>query len=259
MDFIRNIEPIAVYVSLALEALVIGRLAHLRLARRYRFFVLYLGFDIARTLSLIFVANLDWHSRIYLWSWIVTAPIVWVTLALATIELFEHIHSQFEKEKSRALIAKTLLLLGSGIAIVLSALIGGLRDSSVVPLYRLALTVQRCVFFGCALLLLGQLAFFALAKMRLPANLSTHRRLLSVFVISLAAQRFASSASDKRIAEAANLAQVLIGCGCFVAWIIYLKAAGEMRHETQPISRAELAEIVERYEKSKELLRFGNR
>lgn len=259
MDFIRNIEPVAVYVSLALEALVIGRLAQSRLTRRYRFFALYLGADIARTLMLILVANLDWHSRIYLWSWIVSAPIVWVTLALATIELFEHIHSQFEREKSRDLISKAMLFLGSVMAIALSALIGGLRDSSVMPLYRLTLTIQRCVFFGCALLLLGQLAFFALAKLRLPTNLSVHRWLLSLYVVSLAAKRFASSASDRRIAEAANLLQILVGCGCFVAWVICLKPNGETKPETEPISRAELAEIVDRYEKSKELLKFGNR
>jgi hypothetical protein len=247
-DFANNIEPVAVYLSLALETLVIVRLAQLRIARRYRFFALYAAADIVRTVVLLLATDLNWRGLAYLQLWLATVPLIWITLPLATFELFGLIHDEFPGEPTRTKLSAASLVLGTLIAFGLSAITIGPVRLDRHPIYQAGLLIHRAIFFGCALLVLAQALFFLLADAKLPRNLQAHRILLTAFVLSLAGKAFFAPGAAKDLTAWANSAQEWFGCLCFLGWLFYLTSAGETAPDITPISTAELAEIVQRYE-----------
>lgn len=248
MDLVRNLESVAVWASLTLEAILIARLIQLRLARRYRLFALYLAADALRTMLLMGTTGLNWRGTEYLQLWLITVPLVWMTLTLATFELCELIHDEFHEEGSRKKLSRIAIALGAGLALAMSAIIAMPLRLNHYPVFQGALLINRAVYFGCAVAVIGQAAFLLLAKRQLPANLRAHRWILTAFILSLAIKAFLTPAPNRGGTALVNLIQQCVGCLCFIAWLVCIKLAGERRPSVEPISKQELAEIIERYE-----------
>lgn len=251
---LKAIEFLAVWFLTALEFILIGRLAQLRLLSERPWFTLFIAWDALRVVLLYSFASLDYHRHHYATLWALTAPLTWLTLCCAVVEVFHSIHAQFQGENSRETLLKYLLALGLAVPLIASWIIDS--HLNVIDPFVDAIRVgNRCIFAICSAVLLGQAAFFSLARLPLPTNLRVHRFAFTCFVTADALVHFLTGTRSTLVADLANLISTTIMSACLVAWLVILRSDGEISPPQPPITREDIVSRARRFEQSRMVMK----
>jgi hypothetical protein len=216
-EFVR----IASYLNIAVEIVLLARLAQLRLLGTYRYFSLYIAFSVAIDLvSLLF----DQRSHAYLMFWVLETPLVVILLLAAALELYSlMIRGFIGIGKWGSLVLIVAAAIGMGIAAVV-----GLVDSNALNLneaIRIIPYCKRWVLSAIAVLLLLSSWFFFRFEYMMTRNLVVHSRILTAYCLINAANGLSLNLPIKReVISAVSLVGAAI---CFCLWTVLLSAKGE--------------------------------
>jgi hypothetical protein len=216
-EFVR----ITSYLNIAVEMVLLGRLAQLRLLGTYRYFSLYIAFSVAvDVLSALF----NQKSYAYLVFWAAEVPVGVILLLAAALELYSLMIRGFiglGKWGSLVLIVATGI--GMGIAVVV-----GLADSNALHLAAAPAVIAYCkrwMLSAIAVLLLLSSWFFFRFEYMMTRNLVIHSRILTAYCLINAASALSL---NLRIKPAMVDAVSLFGAAvCFCLWTVLLSRKGE--------------------------------
>ncbi len=211
---------IASYLNIAVEVMLLGRLAQLRLLGTYPYFILYVALTAGSDMALTLI---DPRSRTYLLLWAMRIPVIVSLLLAAALELYRLMIRRFiglGKWGSLVLIAAASI--GMGIAAVI-----GLLDTNALLLN----VISGLVFFkqwalsAIAVLLLMSSWFFFRFDYMMPRNVVVHSRILTAYCLINAASALSLSLHIKRdVVDAVSLSGA---AACFCLWTVLLSRKGE--------------------------------
>ena len=216
-EFVR----ITSYLNVAVEILLLGRLAQLRLLGTYRYFSLYLALSVAVDVS---SALFNQKSGAYLMFWVTETPLVVILLLAAALELYSlMIRGFIGLGKWGSLVLIVAAGIGIGIAVVV-----GLADSNALHLGAAPAVIAYCkrwVLSAIAVLLLLSSWFFFRFEYMMTHNLVVHSRILTTYCLINAASALSLNLRVKpRMVDAVSLSGAAI---CFCLWITLLSRKGE--------------------------------
>jgi hypothetical protein len=216
-EFVR----IAAYLNIALEIVLLGRLAQLRLFGTYRYFSLYLAFSVANGVA----ATLFNHgSRAYLLFWVAVTPVGVIILLAAALELYSLMIRGFV---GLGKWGSLVLIVAAGIGMGIAAVVG-LLDSNALHLAAAPTVIAYCkrwVLSAIAVLLLLSSWFFFRFEYMMTRNLVIHSRILTTYCLINAASALSLNLHIKPVrVDAVSLVGAAI---CFCLWITLLSHKGE--------------------------------
>src|ERR1700682_3258480 len=216
-EFVR----VASYLNIAVELVLLGQLARLRLLATYRYFSLYLAFSVAIDLvSLLF----DQRSRAYLLFWAAEVPVGVILLLAAALELYSlMIRGFIGLGKWGSLV----LIVAAGIGIGIAAVVG-LVDGNALHLTGAIGVItysKRWVLSAIAVLLLLSSWFFFRFEYMMTRNLVVHSRILTAYCLINAASALSLSLRVKPVMVYA--VSLFAAAVCFCLWITLLSRKGE--------------------------------
>src|ERR1700682_2606046 len=84
------------YANAVGELLVFGRLAQLRLTRRYKWFALWMAFSAVRDFSILLASGSHFKTRAFWSLWEITEPVMLGLVMLVAFEVYDLITSHFK-------------------------------------------------------------------------------------------------------------------------------------------------------------------
>ena len=217
-EFVR----IVFYLNIAVEVVLLGRLAGLRLLGIYRYFTLYIAFSVAIGVA----ATLFNHgSRAYFMFWAAEELVGVILLLAAALELYSLMIRGF---MGLGTWGSIVLLVAAGIGMGIAALIG-LLDTNTLNLKEAIRVIPYCkrwVLSAIAVLVLLSSWFFFRYKYMVTRNLVIHSRILTAYcLINAASALLLNLRVDTQKIGAASL---LAAAVCFCLWITLMSAKGEV-------------------------------
>lgn len=210
------------YLNIAVEVLLLGRLAQLRLLGTYRYFSLYIAFSIAID---VFSTLFNLGSREYLMFWAAEVPVGVILLLAAALELYSLMIRGFI---GLGKWGRLVLIVAAGIGMAIAAAVG-LADADAQHL-NLAVGVitysKRWVLSAITVLLLLSSWFFFRFKYMMTRNLVVHSRILTAYCLINAASALSLDLGvNPQTMTGPSLAGAAV---CFCLWIVLLSAKGEV-------------------------------
>jgi hypothetical protein len=228
---------VASYLNIAVEIVLLGRLAQLRLLGTYRYFSLYVAFS-----AVIDVASalFNQRSHAYLMFWAVAViPAGVILLLAAAIELYSLMIRAFT---GLGKWGSLVLIVAAGIGMGIAAVVG-LVDSKALHLNEAIRTIAYCkrwVLSAIAVLLLLSSWFFFRFEDMMSRNLVIHSRILTAYCLINAASVFLVNLRiDSRRISAVSLVGAAV---CFCLWTVLLSAKGEVC-ESPPVSPEDVERV----------------
>lgn len=213
-------------VGSILEFLLILRVVRLGLARVYPAFLAFLICDLSRDMMLRYLEQ-DFTSESYAIAWSVTAPILWIALLLAVLEIYRLIYRAVPSSLEVRCTIMTAALLAS-IVITLPMSVELLDHGSRLAAWEQVIRgTNRFVFMAGSLILLTQQVYFARAGACLQHNVRIHRVAFTLCLSADASIRFVSALKDPLIAARANLVCTVLFCASLLVWLFGLRKAQE--------------------------------
>jgi hypothetical protein len=255
---IADIIPPQAWISWTntiLEITLIARLGWLRLWAPYKALVAFLVCDIARDLCLGVCAKMDDYvgNGTYAFWWAVTAPALWITLALAVLELFRRIYELFRGDPHGRTLLTVALLLGSGASLCISL--------AMIDQFGPLAGWQDAVRVGCravasvgAATLLVQIAYLSIAKVQLAHNVTIHRVAFTIFLCAEASLRYITAMQNAQVAAYADLAASMCFTVALLIWLFGFRKGGEESGPPPQKSQTELERAARKYERMKRYL-----
>jgi hypothetical protein len=245
------------YGSQLLEAVVILRLLWIGLGSRYKFFLIYLGFDLSISLGL---ATLNNHSTSYAVIWAVVQPLVWFSETAAVFELFRQVTEHYPKIGGFADKILTGCFIAAGLLAIAITFIELPHTNARYWWYYGPVMASKCVAFACALLLLAQALFFLIFPVKMRRNTRVHRWVLLAYFGAWGTAYFFAPLMNEKIADLANTLLLAIACSCSLVWATALTRAGEIDPVVQATTEEETAQVNDEYEAAmRELKRIRER
>jgi hypothetical protein len=211
-------------LSLIFTGALIASLAMKRLAGVYRWFFVFLCFQLAQSLLLI---PLDVNSERYWFAYIATQPITWVLNILIVLELYSLAlagHPGIATLSRWAMLAALAVAVGLS-AITLSADLSG--PAGPFPILVYVRMVERGVLsslFAFLLLITAFLGWFPLGVRR---NLVLHAGVFSVYFLATGLVLFRMNVTKTVATDATWAVVLLIVDVCLLTWLLFLNKRGE--------------------------------
>jgi hypothetical protein len=255
---IADIIPLQHWICWAntlLEITLITRMFWLRLWKRYKAFLIFLACDATRDLFLCEYADLGNYtgSPSYAFWWAVTAPALWITLALAVLELFRRIYQSFRGDPHASTLLTVALLSGASTSLGISltmmdrfSAIGGWQDAARVA--------SRTIWFMGTTTLLVQHGYLCIAKVKLPHNVTVHRVAFTVCLCAESTLRYVTALKDAQVAAYANVAAAMSFTVALLIWLFGFRRGGEESGPPPQKTQTEMERATRNYERMKRYL-----
>jgi len=224
MPYITDLQRLVSAGSLIFMTVLVVKLYATGLARHYRYFSLYLMFEILCSMLLMSVRK---GSTMYARIWIFSRPVGWVLCLLVLLEIYGLVMARYPGIATlmrRAVMAAALLSL---VASVLTLALDFQNPHERFPLLRCAFAVQRTVDGTMALSLLVPLLFMAQFPVRLCRNVVMHCLLFSALIGTEAGALFLRNWLGAEFNASTNLAMTFCSVLCFAAWAACVNRKGE--------------------------------
>jgi|SRR5579872_2348507 len=210
-------------LNISLSAILVGRIFHLKLAHRYRFFVTYLALNTTRSLVAWSFSPL---SPIYRGIWKITEPVIWVLYVLGVLEVCFLIFEDYRGIRS---VSRWTIYGGLAISTFVSTATlrtgATAKDSWIQPY----LMIERGIDLALVVYLLLILAFLALVPIPLSRNVVIHCVLYSIFFISNALGILIVNLIGYRLGRVTSTSLMGISVLCLAAWLTLLRQDGEAK------------------------------
>jgi len=235
------------YLSLIFTGALIASLAMKRLAAVYRWFFVYLCFQLAQ--SVLFIP-IRVNSDLYGWAYFTTQPIVWVLNILAVLELYSLAladHPGVATLSRWAMLAALTIAVGLS-AVTLSADLGGPVGSFPILVY--ARVVERGVLSSLFAFLLLITAFLGWFPLGVKRNLVLHAAVFSVYSLATGMVLFILNVNGTGVNDTVSAVLGLIVNFCLIAWLLFLNKQGEeavvvVRRKWHPEDEERLSEQLD--------------
>ena len=200
--------------ALALAAL---RLAWDRLALRYRWLAIFLGFQLARNAALM---CLRYNTNAYAYTWAATLVLKWALSAMVAREIAGMILENYRglSVLSRRTLASLTVMCGAGALAMVSFSFDYSREP--FPLLRTVLLFEQGMAAALFLILLLAALFLLWFPVPLPANTLAYSAAFSLSLVTAALAVAAITLGGAALTRSANLAMLAadIVCFSFLAW-----------------------------------------
>jgi hypothetical protein len=213
------------YLSLAVFAAVLGRLALTGLLRRHKFFGLFLGVSVARS---IFLMQYPAGTSAYAQVWSRTEPLIWAAFLLLTWEVHGISTAQYPGMRD---FGRKLLMAFSAVAVlvaVASARIDYGAQPERWPYLALLGVIRRSLTSALFLFLAIEAGFFAFFPVPTQRNALLHQRMATFYFLTVTAGGLTFNLiGNPAITPYINIGSLSISAAVMLAWGLVLTASGE--------------------------------
>ncbi len=233
------------FLGLVFSGLLAIRLFSLRLALQYRFFVAFLLLSTIRSVAMW---PLDPGSKIYMWIWKSTEPVLWILYTLVVLELCALI---FKEYRGIQALGRWTVYGSLTASVFLSTVIltPTWRNSNepILSTERF-LMVERGIDSALVFLLLLLLVFLILLPIPLSRNVVIHSVVYAVFFVTssmaILIVNLIGYAQARGVVSACVQAIFLF---CLVSWMTMLSRVGETKlaHFRKPLPVAYEQRLIE--------------
>jgi hypothetical protein len=208
------------YANAAGEFLVFGRLAQLRLLRRYKWFALWMAFSAVRDFTILLATGSQHFTGTAFWTlWNMTEPVMLGLETLVAFESYDLITSTYKGLGNVAVVVlKWAVLIGIAVSFVLL-----LVDSRGVSPWMFL--VKRVVTGVLAVALMCVSWVFLWITDPIRPNVVRHCRILTIYLSTIAGGYFLMNFGADRLLANVFLCFILL-C-CLIAWIVLIRKKGE--------------------------------
>lgn len=227
----------AAYGCIILEAGCIARFLLLRIAKQYPAFLSLVAVDLIRTALLLWIAELDYHSRVYATVWAWGLPLFWMSAVAATYEVFAKIGRQ--QLMNASVLMRWAALPGALLPLLWFMIWGDYTGQmrAMIASFRFA---NRCVLAACVATLIIQVVFLRILNRKPSHNLGYHRAILVVFLGGMLTASLLSSATGEWLRDVGKVISVIALYICCFAWMFSLRFAGDAVLHATKLSTAEV-------------------
>ncbi len=212
------------WLSVVAESALLFTLLRRKLYRVYILFTTYLGADIVRSVGMMWLVP-DTNSKAYARVWSVTEPALVLMQVAFAVELYVLISRHYRNfERMRSYLFWSSLGAALGISLLVVSIDKPVAWSS--PLIQSIVLGKRVATFALAGFVVGVAIFLRIFRIPMRQNVTFHRRIATVYFLANATHYFAIRLAPS-IIEPANVILMILSGGCFCAWILCLKPAGE--------------------------------
>jgi hypothetical protein len=234
-------------LSPILTGALIASLAIKRLAGVYRWFFVFLCFQLAQSVLLI---PLDVNSERYHFAYLGTESFICVLNILVVLELYSLAlagHPGIATLSRWAMLAAIAVAVGLS-AITLSADLGGPAGQFPILVYERV--VERGILSSLFVFLLLITAFLGWFPLGVRRNLVLHAGVFSVYCLATGMVLFTVNVRGTEVSDTISAVVLLIVDVCLLAWLLFLNKRGEkevvvVRRKWHPQDEERLSEQLD--------------
>jgi hypothetical protein len=215
------------------SALLVAKLCHDGLWRRYRVFFLYFAFRIPNSVWPLVVST---ASPVYFWLWLITSPICLVFYVLVVVESYRLI---LEKYHGLETMGRWAMYAATGVSVFISVLAllphitPAMPQSSRVLGYEFAL--ERGVDFSLVVFILLMLVFLGRFPIPLSRNVIVHAAIFSLYFLSAELGVLLHVLWGMKLSAEVSLFLSGASLICVGGWLWLLNPAGETAPARLPV------------------------
>ncbi len=212
--------------GLVLAALLAVKLVLTRLFRVYKWFFLFLCFQITCSLVLLPISS---NRSAYGLVFLITEPVVWFLYILVVLELYS---LALRNHPGIASLSRWAMLLAVGVSVGVSALTLSADLGRPTGRYKTLVyysVVERGLVFSLVLFLLLITVFLVWYPVSIRRNVVVHASLCSIYFLSSAVALFIRNMAGYQITTVISNVMLLVDLVCFSLWIGVLNRRGEER------------------------------
>lgn len=229
------------YATPVLQALLLARLLHARIAAKYPWFFAWVCLVLAQSLLLIAVEGVP---RLYKLAWIASSTVVGVLEVGLAWEVFSLRSRQYGGVNAfgRGLLA---LVIAAALIVAVFAVGAELRAPGLERILKTTAILKRTLDSSLALFLLAAGAVFLFFhETPVSRNLLRHFRILAVYFTAVGAGFLVGNLTGKGFFRFVNLWLELISVACFALWALAFSPQGETAAKLAPATPDERARLA---------------
>lgn len=234
MGKVLNSIQLVWWLSVVAESALIFTLLRRKLYRIYPLFAAYIAADVVVSVGMMWLVP-DTNSKAYARAWSFTEPVLVVLQVAFAVELYLRISDHYRNfERIRPRLLWSCLL--SALVISLLVLFIDMPAHWKSPLVQSIFLAKRVAAFALAAFIVVVTVFLRIFPVPMRPNVTAHRRIAAAYFLANTCLYFTANLRPS-ITNPANLALMALTGGCFVAWMMCLKAEGEaveIRPEPSP-------------------------
>ncbi len=236
------------YVSFAVFAGVLARLALTGLYRRYKYFAVYLAVSLVRSLVLAWFPG---GTSAYANAWALSEPLVWIPFVLLVWEIHNISTVQYPGMRG---FGRTLLLAFGAAAVLIAAGSIGIDCGAQPqrwPHLAVLFVVRRSLTTALLLFLVIEAGFFAFFPVPAQRNALVHSRMAALyFLLQTSGNLILNLVGDPRLTPSINVGHLTATALLMLTWGLLLSPAAE---EAPAYPERTLEESLKWKRKSEEL------
>ncbi|MGA2712433.1 MAG: hypothetical protein ABSG41_04935 [Bryobacteraceae bacterium] len=224
-------ERIVLAFSIGCHSVLLWRLWAEKLAKVYLFLTLFLAAEMLQSFA---VLPLRQDADLYLWSYVISTPILWVVAYLVVLELYR---LTLEEYPGIASVGRKAVTWCMGLAIAISAVyaIPDLRTISASHILRIYVIVERSIVLGLLLFLVLIQLFLFHYKLPLSRNRIVYATGYALYFGIGIAQDIIWTALGVRVADYMTLWIVAVAGMILLAGAVLLNQEGEAKVILKPV------------------------
>ncbi len=221
---IDSLNRLLLAVSIVGYVVLLARLRATGLHRIYRWFFLYLVFQLIRAVVMFPVTP---RTTLYGWYFVLSEPILWALYILVALELHGLLT---RKHPGIAALGRRVLVWALAVALVIS-LAAMAPDISAgpgkYPWLTLLNVTERTIVSSLVLFLLLIAGFVAWYPVPLPSNVITHDIVFAAYFLSKNMGLLVRNITGHQVTRTVSAVFQAVACVCLVIWIAALRSKGE--------------------------------
>jgi len=253
-----SVERAIWLLGILCAVLLAGNFFRLKLARNYRFFLVYLIFDCARSTALWFYSP---GSVSYRSLWRAAEPVIWILYVLVVLELCSLVFKDYLgiHALGRWIVYGSLAL--SVLLSTVTVLPTWMHSTEGAFAIQRFLMVERGVDFAVVLLLLLLLVFLVLFPIQLSRNVIVHSILYAVFFTTNSMGILIVNLTGYRLSITVSTCLMGVSVLCMIGWLVLITRDGEQKIMAirRPVSVDEDRLIAQLTEVNATLMRASKR
>lgn len=211
-------------VQIGSYLLLLRKLFKTGLARKYKYFACYLGFECLR---IPIMSAIPLRTNTYAHAYFATQPIVWLLYVLMVFELFQLVLKGHIGIATLSRKALSWALAASGIVSVLTLVLDLQRRTTDSAILFNFMLLERLIMTSLLVLVLCLIVFLSYFPVPLSRNGRVHACIFATFFAVRTALLFIRTWFGLETAAVLNVVAYSLMIGCLIGWIWLLTPEGE--------------------------------
>jgi hypothetical protein len=238
-------------IQIVSYSLVLMNLFRSGLWRRYRYFCLYIAFEMLRVPTMLAI---PFRSQLYGRLFFATQPIAWILFVLVVLELFQLV---LRNHAGIATLGKKALTWSLVLSVVISGATLLIELQEIRPESAFLVNfilLDRLVMSSLLVLLLCLIVFLTYFPVPLVRNIRVHASIFSAYFAVRTSVLFVVTLFGLETVRVVNIVGQMLAIACLLSWIFLLKPTGETVPVRQRPSSEQEARLLAQLEALNETL-----